>query len=137
MTIMIVITVDQFAKAIKDSIGYVDRPLKEEEAKAMAMYVLNFFEDYGEYTIDNILEPEDRDVFYMLEDVGLLTTEREEVTLYDGREWRINYWVLKKDKIFELAKAPKEELKIIKEEASVYDELPDEIWHRNKIITDV
>jgi len=25
------------------------------------------------------------------------TTEREETTLYDGREWRTYYWVIRKD----------------------------------------
>ena len=29
------------------------------------------------------------DVFYTMEDLGILETEREETTLFDGREWRI------------------------------------------------
>src|SRR2546427_6745129 len=57
----------------------------------MAQAVLNLF-GYSERIFDNVLEPEDRDAFYMLEDSGILTTEREETTLYDGREWRIPPW---------------------------------------------
>jgi len=65
-------------------------PLDNEVAEEMAEHVLNFF-GYGERIIDNMLKTDDRDIFYMLEDLGILKTEREETTLYDGREWRINY----------------------------------------------
>ena len=76
------LTVDDLTRAIKNSIDRTG--MKEEEARAMAQHVLNFF-GYSERIIDNVLEPEDRDAFYMLEDSGILTTEREETTLYDGR----------------------------------------------------
>jgi len=33
----------------------------------------------------------------------MLTTEREETTLYDGREWRTHYWILKKNIILKYA----------------------------------
>ena len=47
--------------------------------------------------IDNALEPTDRNLFYMFQDYDLLTTESEETTLWDGREWRIHYWKFKPD----------------------------------------
>ena len=94
----------------------------------MAQHVMNFF-GYSERIIDNILEPEDRDAFYMLEDSGLLTTEREETTLYDGREWRIHYWLFKKEKILELVKAAKGKHDPVTEDAmSVYEDMPDDVW---------
>src|SRR5437588_11805787 len=98
------LTVDDLARAIKNSIDRTG--MKEEEARAMAQHVLNFF-GYSERIIDNVLEPEDRDAFYMLEDSGILTTEREETTLYDGREWRIQYWMVRKERIMELVEAQK------------------------------
>src|SRR5207247_1889448 len=67
------LTVDDLTRAIKNSIDRTG--MKEEEARAMAQHVLNFF-GYSERIIDNVLEPEDRDAFYMLEDSGILTTER-------------------------------------------------------------
>src|SRR3989304_3522729 len=79
------LTVDDLTRAIKNSIDRAG--MKDEEARSMAQHVLNFF-GYSERIIDNVLEPEDRDAFYMLEDSGILTTEREETTLYDGRGWR-------------------------------------------------
>src|SRR3989442_14870521 len=89
------LTVEDLTRAIKNSI---DRPgMKEEEARALATHVLNFF-GYSERIIANVLEPEDRDAFYMLEDSGILTTEREETTLYDGGEWRVPQFACRQER---------------------------------------
>ncbi len=119
------LTVDDLTRAIKNSI---DRSgMKEKEARQMAQHVMNFF-GYSERIIDNILEPEDRDAFYMLEDSGLLTTEREETTLYDGREWRIHYWIFRKEKIMQLVKTAKAKEAAPDFEPSIYDDVPEDIW---------
>ncbi|MDD4307442.1 MAG: hypothetical protein PHU53_01365 [Thermoplasmata archaeon] len=124
----VTLTVDDLTKAIRNSIKNDVRSMPEEEAKEMAQHVMNFF-GYSERIIDNILEPEDRDAFYMLEDSGLLTTEREETTLYDGREWRIHYWIFKKDRILDLVRTKGKKLDPITEEAmSIYEEIPDDVW---------
>src|SRR2546426_1481927 len=118
------LTVDGLTRAIKNSIGRAG--MKEEEARAMAQHVLNFF-GYSERIIDNVLEPEDRDAFYMLEDSGILTTEREETTLYDGREWRIHYWMFRKERIAELSEAQKAKEELARA-GSVYDDVPEDTW---------
>jgi hypothetical protein len=118
------ITVDDLTRAIKNSIDRAGMP--EDQARSMATHVLNFF-GYSERIIDNVLEPEDRDAFYMLEDSGILTTEREETTLYDGREWRIHYWMFRKQKIAELVAAQKAKEEAARE-ASVYDQVSEDIW---------
>src|SRR5947209_12788895 len=122
------LTVDDLTRAIRNSIDRAG--MKDDEARAMAQHVLNFF-GYSERIIDNVLEPEDRDAFYMLEDSGILTTEREETTLYDGREWRIHYWMFRKERIHELVAAQK-----AKEEAeklgSGYDDVPEDFWASRK-----
>jgi hypothetical protein len=92
---------DSLAKAIRRSVGHDG--MRAEDASAIAAHVLNFF-GFNERIIDNVLEPDDRDTFYMLEDSGILETERDETTLYDGREWRIHYWMFRKDRIFDLAR---------------------------------
>ncbi len=92
---------DSLAKAIRRSVGHDG--MRPEDARSIAAHVLNFF-GFNERIIDNVLEPDDRDTFYMLEDTGILETERDETTLYDGREWRIHYWMFRKDRIFELAR---------------------------------
>ena len=123
------LTVDDLAKAIKNSID--KSGMEEDAAKTMAKHVLNFF-GYSDRIIDNVLEPEDRDAFYMLEDSGLLTTEREETTLYDGREWRIHYWLFRKEKIKQLVEAAEEKEKLeAEEEGLIYSEIPENIWTRS------
>jgi hypothetical protein len=92
---------DSLAKAIRRSVGH--EGMRSEDARSIAAHVLNFF-GFNERIIDNVLEPDDRDTFYMLEDTGILETERDETTLYDGREWRIHYWMFRKDRIFDLAR---------------------------------
>lgn len=122
------LTVDDLTRAIKNSIDRAG--MKEDEARSMAQHVLNFF-GYSERIIDNVLEPEDRDAFYMLEDSGILTTEREETTLYDGREWRIHYWMFRKERIAELVRAQKEK-EAREMEASIYDAVPEDLWGGSK-----
>ena len=117
-------TVRDLTLAIKNSIGML-----EEEAYALAQHVLNFF-GYSDRIIDNILEPEDRDAFYILEDRGILTTEREETTLYDGREWRIHYWLFRRERINELMTSAGPVAKEEEITASVYEDLPEDIWKR-------
>ncbi|MCU0861249.1 MAG: hypothetical protein MUE65_02905 [Methanomassiliicoccales archaeon] len=125
---VLTLTVDDLTHAIKTGIDHTGMP--EDQARAMAQHVMNFF-GYSERIIDNILEPEDRDAFYMLEDTGILTTEREETTLYDGREWRIHYWLFKKERIFELISGNGRCNNGADGIDTCYDEVPDEVWHRN------
>ena len=120
------ITVDDLTLAIENSIDS-DMKLEHEEAFDLAQHVLNFF-GYSNRIIDNVLEPEDRDAFYMLEDSGVLTTEREEITLYDGREWRIHYWLFKNEKIQDLINNIKPVQEEVVEETDLYKELPRESW---------
>lgn len=120
------LTIEHLASAIRNSIDKEGMP--EEEARSMAQHVMNFF-GYSERIIDNVLEPEDRDAFYMLEDAGILTTEREETTLYDGREWRIHYWIFRKDRIAELLGGSSSSSGE-GNSADVYEDMPNEIWTR-------
>ncbi len=126
---MAIVTVDDLTQAIKNSIDD-SHDMVEEQAYELAHHVLNFF-GYSDRIIDNVLEPEDRDTFYMLEDATILTTEREETTLYDGREWRIHYWLFRKDRIQQLM-ADKEDEESGDSEDSFYKELGDDIWDRGE-----
>ena len=126
---MAVITVDELSLAIQNSIDS-SYGMEDEQAYDLAHHVLNFF-GYSDRIIDNVLEPEDRDAFYMLEDAGILTTEREETTLYDGREWRIHYWLFRREKIASMMVKERTESSDDSDSESIYDELPDDIWHRS------
>ena len=124
----IIVTVDDLTLAIRNSIDN-SRVMEEDDAYHLAHHVLNFF-GYSDRIIDNILEPEDRDAFYMLEDAGILTTEREETTLYDGREWRIHYWLFRKDKIGALKAGSRAVPAGSPEKDTLYADLPADVWQR-------
>jgi hypothetical protein len=123
-----ILTLENLTRAIQNSMGL--KGIDKDEAKRMAEHMLNFF-GYSDRIIDNVLEPEDRDVFYMMEDSGLLTTEREETTLYDGREWRINYWLFKKNRIQELMNLSKNDDNEEEDEDNIYDDMPEDVWTRD------
>lgn len=124
----LVVSLNRLTEAIVNS--YKEHNMTREDAQNMAYHVLNFF-GFGDRIVDNILEPEDRDLFYMLEDFGLLVTEREETTLYDGREWRIHYWLLKKNAIANMACDDRGQCSQ-SDDYNVYKEIPDEVWAREE-----
>lgn len=123
-----IVTVDDLAKAIRNSPN--NRGMIEKEAQDLARHMLNFF-GYSDRIIDNVLEPEDRDAFYMLEDAAILTTEREETTLYDGREWRIHYWLFRKDRIRNLMESINTYDEQVMSSNNAYNDLPSDIWDRS------
>ena len=122
------LTADDLTMAIINGID--NRGMPAEEAEHLAQHILNFF-GYSDRIIDNMLEPEDRDAFYMLEDTGILTTEREETTLYDGREWRIHYWLFRRDRILDLVGRSNGDAEVEMEMDSIYDDIPEEFWSRD------
>ncbi|DAC25354.1 MAG TPA: hypothetical protein HA345_00065 [Candidatus Thalassarchaeaceae archaeon] len=114
-------------KTLTDAIrSRVDEGMEENVAESIAEHALGFF-GFSNRIIDNALEPTDRNLFYQLQDYELLTTESEETTLWDGREWRIHYWKFKPKRVSEIAHrtAVEEE---VDPYAGLYDEVPTDIW---------
>lgn len=102
--------------------------MEDEDLKKLAEYIAGFF-GYAGSVIDNRLASEDRDIFYMLEEEGLLTTMEEEVHLKKGKMWRIHYWILKTDQVARLARidsSSSEDEEFMK----IYEELPSDAWGR-------
>jgi hypothetical protein len=122
-----IITIDDFKAALNKKLG--KKGITPEHISKLAEYIMNFF-GYEDYVEDNRLKTKDRDVFYMLEEEGFLTTLREEVTLQKGKVWRIHYWKLKKDQILKFAK--EEEIEEEVDEFAVYGDLADDVWHRHE-----
>ncbi|MEK6911501.1 MAG: DUF6015 family protein [Candidatus Thermoplasmatota archaeon] len=106
------------------------RGISEEDISALADYLISFF-GFDTEVIDNRLDVDDRDVFYMLEEAGLLTTRQEEVHIKKGKLWRIHYWVLRTERIKDLAARTSNR----RDEAvfGVYDGLPEEAWARTPL----
>jgi hypothetical protein len=137
---MNIITLDNLSRAIANRIG-----INLEEARRDAGFVLDIF-GYDDRVIDNVLDPEDRQLFYILEEEGMLTTEREETTLYDGREWRTHYWQIRKETILRYASDSKAPLRTImygdqhsvpiiedQSDENVYDQLEEDYWSTRTI----
>lgn len=125
------ITIDKFKRAIMNRMK--TPAMRDAAAIGLSEHVLNFF-GFQDRIIDNMLDPEDRDAFYMLEDVGLLTTEREETGLPDGREWRIHYWLIREDRIIQALRTKGlNERKAADSSVSIYDTISDDIWFRRTV----
>jgi hypothetical protein len=122
---VLIITVDLLAQALKNTLGR--RGVSDENIKNLAEYVLNFF-GYSDEIIDNRLTPQDRDIFYMLEELGILSTKEEEEHIMRGKLWRVHYWVLRKDNIVRLAKMLIKEEE--KENYSIYERISEDLWKR-------
>ena len=116
------LTLAQLTQAIKSK---VDLDMEPTVAESIAEHALGFF-GFSNRIFDNALEPTDRNLFYQLQDYELLTTESEETTLWDGREWRIHYWKFKSKRLGEVAKKKVDE--VIDPYAGLYDEVPVDIW---------
>ncbi len=104
------------------------RGVGAEEVKQIAEYLMSFF-GYNTEVIDNMLEAEDRDVFYLLEEEGLLTTRQEEVFITKGKLWRIHYWVLRTDRIRKLGENVR--VSDTDEYEALYNSIGDEVWARH------
>ena len=122
---MPVVTMSEVVGALRATVG--KRGMSEEDLRALADYLMSFF-GFETEAIDNNLDVADRDVFYMLEEAGLLTTRQEEVMIKKGKMWRIHYWILRVERIKTLAKPGGTKNAV--DAFAVYDELPDDIWNR-------
>ena len=95
---------------------------------------------FDDRIIDNVLEHEERQIFYMLEGEGILETEREEIILHDGRTWRIHYWLLKKNTIIQYShrgnwmNAKDKSKKVQKfQPETIYSSLPRYMWAARRL----
>ena len=121
------VKIDELSRAISNGLSLQNRKMGVEESESSAEHIINFF-GYSTRVIDNMLEPEDRDVFYTMEDLGILETEREETTLFDGREWRIHYWILNVLRVLELSEMQLSNTVEHDGKFDIYSEIPDEYW---------
>ena len=91
---MQLVTINALEKAIQRTLR-----VNEKEAHHYASIVMDMF-GYDDFIIDNMLDHEDRRLFYRLQLRGVLYTRQDDVLLHDGRAWRIHYWMFQKHAIF-------------------------------------
>lgn len=122
---MTIVSMEDVVKALSNTIG--KKGMSHEDLEKLAEYILSFF-GYTDEVIDNRLTSEDRDVFYMLEEEGFLTTTQEEVHLKKGKLWRIHYWILKKDQILRMADLVEDAPADANDPNALYDGIDDDVW---------
>tara|TARA_B100000902_G_C27160978_1_gene838723 strand:+ start:384 stop:839 length:456 start_codon:yes stop_codon:yes gene_type:complete len=128
------LTLAQLTQAIKSK---VDASMETHVAESIAEHALGFF-GFSNRIIDNALEPTDRNMFYQLQDYDLLTTESEETTLWDGREWRIHYWKFKPnaENFANMALLDDKDKGDIDPYADIYDGMPAGLWRERSGVDD-
>jgi len=123
---MAVITKDDLAIAFRKTL--TDKGYSEEQILKIADDIISLF-GFDNAVIDNRLLPSERDMFYKLEEVDLVHTQQEEVTITKGKVWRLHYWFLNRNLILKLSRGEEETEK--KDEFAVYSEMDDDIWSRH------
>lgn len=123
---MPVVTLEELTEAMRKTLG--KKGMSEKDIVALAEYLISFF-GFAEEVVDNRLDVGDRDVFYMLEEEGLLTTRQEEIMIKRGKMWRIHYWVLRTEHIKKLAYSEESEEEI--DHQLLYSNISEEVWSRN------
>lgn len=100
-------------------------------AERDAEFLLDLF-GYEDRIVDNVLEPEERQLFYNLQGVGVLSVRSEETNLYNGQAWRTHYWLLRDERIHALASAARErrEAEATGVGHDLYLDLPENVWAR-------
>ncbi|WP_337860612.1 DUF6015 family protein [Ferroplasma sp.] len=107
---------EELLKAIENIYG--NKGMAEKDSKDLCDFILSFF-GYEDYIIDNVLTAAERDVFYNLEEYGIVMTFREEINIVHGKSWRINQWYLDKAKIRKLGEKEKKD----DAEKNIYDSI--------------
>jgi len=115
--------------------------ISDEKAQKIAVFVMDAF-GYESRIIDNILRPDERQLFYMLEAEGFLVTGRERTRLHDGREWMTHYWELRQNQIHLYAKNTvrmkiKDTIKsrtVHISKPTIYSSLSEDLWLSRKIL---
>jgi hypothetical protein len=107
---------EELLKAISNIYG--NKGMSAKDSEDLCDFILSFF-GYEDYVLDNVLSASERDVFYNLEEYGIVTTFREEINIVHGKTWRVNQWYLDKVKIRKLANAEKKDDEI----KNIYDSI--------------
>ncbi len=134
---MKIITLKDLSRAIINRLG-VDK----KEALRVAGFILDLF-GYEDRVIDNVLDIEDRQLFYLLEEEGMLRSGREETTLYNGREWLTHYWQLNRKIILKYANNGRKKISTeitnkkqnieLSKGSDIYSSLSKDAWSARKI----
>lgn len=119
-----IVTLEALTRAMQERLH-----LDPEEAEERAELVLDLF-GFDDEILDNLLEPQDRQLFYALERQGLITAKSEENQLWQGQDWRTHSWQMRPERVHAAATRPATSAPAFDETSSVYAALPATCWSR-------
>jgi len=131
---MTIVTIRELSIAIAKRLN-----LAREEAEWYSQTVIDFF-GFEDRIIDNMLTQEERQMFYRLHEKGIISSQREEVTLTTGQPWRIHYWCLERKFILKLShgeilhrtEQKIEPVSIPTRYEEIYSDVPSDLWVTRK-----
>ncbi len=116
MDIIMTVNRNELLRALDNIYG--KKGMSSRDVEDLCDFILSFF-GYDDYVLDNVLSPSERDVFYNLEESGILSTHREEISIIKGKTWRINQWYIDSEKIKKIANERDDN----KKEENIYDSI--------------
>ncbi len=123
---MAVIKLEDLVIAFRKTLG--EKGYSEDDIQEIADFIISLYGfDYA--IVDNRLTPQNRDIFYKLEEERLVYTRQEEVTIKKGKVWRLHYWFLNRPYILKLSRGKEEEEEI--DEYAIYGEMDEDVWSRD------
>lgn len=125
---MSVVSIEEVRTALQKALA--PRGMTAEEISRLSERLMDLF-GFEDQVVDNRLSPHDRDMFYMLEEAGLVTTIHDEVQVEKGKTWRIYYWILKKDQILRIVEELRAKVDKQLPESDVYESISDEVWKQH------
>jgi len=102
-----------------------DAYYERENAFGVAMRIMNYF-GYSDEIIDNMLDNDDRKLFYFMQDLEILGTRWEEMQLLSGKNWRIFYWLFKES----VMRKRLGMTETVWRSTDLYRSLPDDAWSK-------
>lgn len=137
MVYVMIITLDELTTALQKALD-----IERNEAYTYASLILDFF-GFDDRIVDNILTAEERQLFYQLQEKGILAAQREETVLSTGSPWRIHYWLLEKEtvlnyidkKMVRNKKIPSVQETSRSVYEDIYSSVPKELWAIRKTPT--
>jgi hypothetical protein len=117
--------------------GYDDKKIEQYSNMLMNLF------GYSDTLLDNRLNCRERDIFYKMEDDGIVKQDRKEEVLipysYEGlslkpskakRKWKIFHWILRVDDVKKLAQPKTKDNGSLSEEERLYGELSQDVWKK-------
>ncbi|MGB9815917.1 MAG: DUF6015 family protein, partial [Thermoplasmata archaeon] len=124
-----IVTPDILAGAMVNALKLRGYNMNYNDALKTAEHILNFF-GFEDQILENVLENDDREVLYFLEDLDLVDFKKDSVnvnrSILSLETWNISTVQLKKKKIFELSTKEIEHPREV--ESLIYEKLPEEAW---------